>query len=33
MTGSLRRSLADSTAVHDQVYDAIRQARIIGRIA
>lgn len=33
MTGRLRRPLADSTAVHDQVYDAIRQALIIGRIA
>lgn len=33
MTGRLRRSLADSTAVHDQVYDAICQALIIGRIA
>lgn len=33
MTGRLSRSLADSTAVHDQVYDAIRQALIIGRIA
>jgi DNA-binding GntR family transcriptional regulator len=31
-TGS-RRPLADSTAVHDQVYDAIRQALITGRIA
>lgn len=28
-----RRPLADSTAVHDQVYDAIRQALITGRIA
>jgi DNA-binding GntR family transcriptional regulator len=28
-----RRALADSTAVHDQVYDAIRQALITGRIA
>jgi len=33
VTGRLRRPLADSTAVHDQVYDAIRQALIIGRIA
>ena len=28
-----RRPLADSTAVHDQVYDAIRQALITGKIA
>jgi len=28
-----RRPLADSPAVHDQVYDAIRQALITGRIA
>jgi DNA-binding GntR family transcriptional regulator len=28
-----RRPLADSTAVHDQVYEAIRQALITGRIA
>ena len=28
-----RRPLADSTAVHDQVYDSIRQALITGRIA
>ena len=28
-----RRALADSTAVHDQVYDQIRQALITGRIA
>jgi DNA-binding GntR family transcriptional regulator len=28
-----RKPLADSTAVHDQVYDAIRQALITGRIA
>jgi DNA-binding GntR family transcriptional regulator len=28
-----RKALADSTAVHDQVYDAIRQALITGRIA
>ncbi|WP_233243428.1 GntR family transcriptional regulator, partial [Caulobacter sp. HMWF025] len=33
MTDRPRRALADSTAVHDQVYDAIRQALIIGRIA
>lgn len=28
-----RRALADSTAVHDQVYDSIRQALITGKIA
>lgn len=28
-----RRPLADSTAVHDQVYDSIRQALITGKIA
>jgi DNA-binding GntR family transcriptional regulator len=28
-----RRPLADQTAVHDQVYEAIRQALITGRIA
>ncbi|AYV46911.1 GntR family transcriptional regulator [Caulobacter flavus] len=28
-----RRPLADSTAVHDQVYDAIRKALITGKIA
>ncbi|PVM92509.1 GntR family transcriptional regulator [Caulobacter radicis] len=28
-----RRSLADSRAVHDQVYDSIRQALITGKIA
>ncbi len=28
-----RRPLADSTAVHDRVYDSIRQALITGRIA
>jgi hypothetical protein len=28
-----RRPLADSTAVHDQVYEAIRQRLITGRIA
>ncbi|MFN9251705.1 MAG: GntR family transcriptional regulator [Brevundimonas sp.] len=33
MPGRLRRSLAYSPAVLDQVYDAIRQALIIGRIA
>ncbi|HWW27211.1 MAG TPA: GntR family transcriptional regulator, partial [Caulobacter sp.] len=28
-----RKPLADSLAVHDQVYEAIRQALITGRIA
>jgi len=31
--GKVRKPLADQTAVHDQVYEAIRQALITGRIA
>jgi DNA-binding GntR family transcriptional regulator len=30
---ALRKPLAESTAIHDQVYDAVREALITGRVA